>query len=49
MAEMFGMSTWQVPFPPLKTMAGQVALFFIFEDAFHYFGGLNFASAVDQI
>ncbi|TDL20421.1 C4-methyl sterol oxidase [Rickenella mellea] len=37
LAEYMGLSTWQVPFPPLKTMLGQIALFFVFEDAFHYF------------
>lgn len=31
------MATWQVPFPDWRTIAGQVALFFIFEDAFHFF------------
>lgn len=31
------MKTWQVPFPHWKAMTGQIALFFIFEDAFHYF------------
>ena len=31
------MATWQVPFPSWQTIAGQVALFFIFEDAFHFF------------
>ncbi|GJJ14249.1 C-4 sterol methyl oxidase [Clathrus columnatus] len=36
LAEFLGMSTWQVPFPPWKTMALQVLFFFIFEDAFHY-------------
>ena len=38
MAEMFGMSTWQVPFPSWKIMAPQVAFFFVFEDMFHFFG-----------
>ncbi|KAH9927603.1 C4-methyl sterol oxidase [Fomitopsis serialis] len=37
MAEMFNMSTWQVPFPSWKIMAPQIALFFVFEDIFHYF------------
>jgi len=37
MAEMFGMSTWQVPFPSWKIMAPQIAFFFAFEDMFHYF------------
>ncbi|KAB5588949.1 C-4 methylsterol oxidase [Ceratobasidium theobromae] len=36
-AEACGMKTWQVPFPHWKAMTGQIALFFIFEDAFHYF------------
>ncbi|EJD06589.1 C4-methyl sterol oxidase [Fomitiporia mediterranea MF3/22] len=36
LAEYFGLSTWQVPFPSWRTMFGQVALFFIFEDFFHY-------------
>ncbi|KAK0549680.1 C-4 sterol methyl oxidase [Tilletia horrida] len=35
--EYFGMATHQVPFPPLSKMAWQIALFFVFEDAFHYF------------
>lgn len=37
MAEYFGMSTHSVPFPALRTIAWQVALFFVFEDTFHYF------------
>ncbi|GBE85879.1 hypothetical protein SCP_0804010 [Sparassis crispa] len=37
MAEMFGMSTWQVPFPSWQIMVPQVALFFVFEDMFHFF------------
>ncbi|KAI0919861.1 C-4 sterol methyl oxidase [Taiwanofungus camphoratus] len=37
MAEMFNMSTWQVPFPSWKLMVPQVASFFVFEDMFHYF------------
>lgn len=36
-AEYFGLATYQVPFPALKTMLGQIALFFIFEDAWHFF------------
>ncbi|THH14493.1 hypothetical protein EW146_g5836 [Bondarzewia mesenterica] len=36
-AEIFGMSTWQVPFPHWKTMLPQLAFFFFFEDMFHYF------------
>lgn len=36
LAVAFGMQTFQVPFPELKTMALQVALFFIIEDAWHY-------------
>lgn len=38
MAEMFEMSTWQVPFPSLKIMGPQIAFFFVFEDMFHFFG-----------
>lgn len=37
MAEYFGMSTHSVPFPALRTIAWQVAVFFVFEDTFHYF------------
>ncbi|KAJ7153079.1 hypothetical protein C8R43DRAFT_1096582 [Mycena crocata] len=37
MAEFVGMQTFQVPLPSLKTMVPQLALFFIFEDIFHYF------------
>ena len=37
MAEYFGMSTWQVPFPSWKQQAMQVAIFFVFEDMFHFF------------
>ncbi|KAL7411095.1 hypothetical protein BDY24DRAFT_397705 [Mrakia frigida] len=37
MAEYFGMSTHSVPFPALTTIAWQVAIFFVFEDTFHYF------------
>lgn len=36
MAVAFGMQTYQVPFPDLKTMAMQVALFFVMEDAWHF-------------
>ncbi|OCH85077.1 C4-methyl sterol oxidase [Obba rivulosa] len=37
MAEAFGMSTWEVPFPSWTTLLPQVALFFVFEDVFHFF------------
>ncbi|KAJ7638427.1 hypothetical protein FB45DRAFT_1054718 [Roridomyces roridus] len=37
MAEVFGMRTYEVPLPSLREMAPQVALFFVFEDMFHYF------------
>ncbi|CAK5277989.1 unnamed protein product, partial [Mycena citricolor] len=37
MAEVFGMRTYEIPFPPLKEMLPQVFLFFVFEDMFHYF------------
>ncbi|KAG9084785.1 C-4 sterol methyl oxidase [Ceratobasidium sp. 370] len=37
LAEACGMQTWQVPMPSWETIAAQVALFFVFEDAFHYF------------
>merc|ERR1711939_706069 len=36
LAEYFGMSTHQVPFPSLMTMAPQILGFFLFEDFFHY-------------
>lgn len=36
MAEYFGMATHQVPFPSWGTVAYQVALFFVLEDAWHY-------------
>lgn len=36
MAEYFGMATHQVPFPSWGTIAYQVALFFVLEDAWHY-------------
>jgi len=36
MAEYFGMATHQVPFPKWTTIAYQVALFFVMEDAWHY-------------
>ncbi|KAI0791411.1 C4-methyl sterol oxidase [Abortiporus biennis] len=36
-AELFGLSTWQVPFPDWQTVAMQVAFFFVFEDGFHFF------------
>ena len=38
MAEFFGMSTWQVPFPSWQSIVPQVFFFFVFEDMFHYFG-----------
>lgn len=38
MAESIGMSTYQVPLPSWSTILPQVALFFVFEDMFHYFG-----------
>lgn len=38
MAESFGMMTYQVPLPTWQTLIPQVALFFAFEDMFHYFG-----------
>ena len=38
MAEMFGMSTWQVPFPTWQQIVPQVFFFFVFEDIFHFFG-----------
>ncbi|KAJ6540985.1 C4-methyl sterol oxidase [Mycena vulgaris] len=37
MAESVGMKTYHVPLPSLSTMAPQIALFFLFEDVFHYF------------
>ncbi|KAM0755726.1 C-4 methylsterol oxidase [Meredithblackwellia eburnea MCA 4105] len=37
MAASVGMKTWQVPFPTWQTMFYQIALFFIMEDAWHYF------------
>ncbi|KAH8109096.1 C4-methyl sterol oxidase [Phellopilus nigrolimitatus] len=36
LAEYMGLATWQVPFPAWRTLLGQIALFFVFEDAFHY-------------
>lgn len=36
LAEYFGMATHSVPFPSISTMAYQIALFFVFEDFFHY-------------
>ncbi|KZS94280.1 C-4 methyl sterol oxidase [Sistotremastrum niveocremeum HHB9708] len=36
-AEVMGLTTWQLPFPPLKQIALQVAFFFFFEDTYHYF------------
>ncbi|CAD6887995.1 unnamed protein product [Tilletia controversa] len=35
--EYFGLTTHAVPFPALTKMAWQIGLFFVFEDAFHYF------------
>ncbi|KII84776.1 hypothetical protein PLICRDRAFT_94923 [Plicaturopsis crispa FD-325 SS-3] len=37
MAENLGMATWQVPLPDFRAMLPQLAIFFIFEDMFHYF------------
>lgn len=34
--EYFGMLTHHVPFPSWKAMTAQILLFFVFEDAFHY-------------
>ena len=34
--EYFGMTTHEVPFPSWTKMLWQIALFFVFEDAFHY-------------
>ena len=39
------MATYQVPFPGWKLIVPQVALFFVFEDMFHYFG----KSAASQV
>jgi len=36
MAEALGMTTYQVPLPSLMTMAPQIAIFFVYEDFFHY-------------
>ena len=44
-AESFGMTTWQVPFPTWQTMLPQLAFFFIFEDMFHYFCVCNMPSS----
>ncbi|PLW08826.1 hypothetical protein PCASD_23103, partial [Puccinia coronata f. sp. avenae] len=35
LAEYFGMATHSVPFPSIWTMAYQIALFFVFEEALH--------------
>lgn len=35
-AESFGMKTWQVPFPSWTTMAYQILIFLMMEDAWHY-------------
>jgi methylsterol monooxygenase len=32
------MSTWQVPLPDWRIAAVQIAIFFVYEDMFHYFG-----------
>jgi len=40
MADGLGMTTWEVPFPEFKTMAIQIAFFFVFEDFFHWNGTL---------
>ncbi|TIA74669.1 hypothetical protein E3P91_00828 [Wallemia ichthyophaga] len=36
LAEFFGMQTYQLPFPSLWTMAKQIAIFFVFEDTWHF-------------
>ncbi|PBL02770.1 hypothetical protein ARMGADRAFT_1023943 [Armillaria gallica] len=36
LAESIGMSTYQVPFPSLKTMLPQILFFFFFEDLWHF-------------
>lgn len=36
MAHSLGMKTSEVPFPSLQKMAMQIAVFFVFEDFFHY-------------
>ncbi|KAJ3929215.1 MAG: hypothetical protein NXY57DRAFT_1050147 [Lentinula lateritia] len=36
MAEVFGMKTYQVPFPTYSTMAWQIMFFMFFEDLFHW-------------
>jgi hypothetical protein len=36
------MSTYQVPLPSLMTMAPQIAIFFVYEDFFHYLGNAFF-------
>jgi methylsterol monooxygenase len=50
-AEFFGMSTWQVPFPTLREMIPQIALFFIFEDFYHYLAhqGLHYGPLYKHI
>jgi len=35
-AEMIGLETWQLPFPPWRSMVTQIAFCFIIEDAWHY-------------
>jgi methylsterol monooxygenase len=37
MAEYFGLATHTVPFPSWTTIVPQIALFFVFEDTWHYF------------
>ena len=37
MAELFGMATWQVPFPAWQLQLPQLAFFFVFEDMAHFF------------
>ncbi|TIC01185.1 hypothetical protein E3Q18_00784 [Wallemia mellicola] len=36
LAEYFGMLTYQVPFPSVWQMAKQIAIFFVFEDTWHF-------------
>jgi len=37
LTEFFGMKTWQVPMPSWGAIAIQVAIFFVYEDMFHFF------------
>jgi len=37
MAQMVGMSTWEVPFPSWTSIVFQVSIFFVLEDLFHFF------------